>query len=201
MKALLTVSLLLLSVICFGQGKYPIQTLYKGDSVVILSIKQSVDINRAIDTQKRIIREQSKKLTLETTKVDSLNKVIENLSLKLENVQYQLDTTQKWADELNLTIWEMAAGPSLLYTMPPYNEILFLNLKNYNMFSIDNGDQIQLTKMTTKEFKQFQELDKKYNQTYYPTIDYFKMLKFKDFEKETQLYKHKIWKNKILLQE
>ena len=201
MKALLTASLLLLSVICFGQGKYPIQTLYKGDSVVILSIKQSVDINRAIDTQKRIIREQSKKLTLETTKVDSLNKVIENLSLKLENVQYQLDTTQKWADELNLTIWEMAAGPSLLYTMPPYNEILFLNLKNYNMFSIDNGDQIQLTKMTTKEFKQFQELDKKYNQTYYPTIDYFKMLKFKDFEKETQLYKHKIWKNKILLQE
>lgn len=201
MKALLLITFTIISLLGIGQTKYPIQTIYKGDSVVILSVKQSVDINKAIEAQKRIIREQSKKLTLETNKIDSLNKVIKNLNTKLEITQYQLDTTSKWADELNLTMWEMAAGPSLLYTIPPYSEVLFLNLKRYNMFSIDNGDQIQLVRMTDSEFKKFQELDKKYNQTYYPTIDYFKVLKFKDFQKELLLYQYKIWKNKNLLQQ
>jgi len=53
MKTVLTVIFSLFTLIMVGQIKYPIQTIYKGDSVVILSIKQSIDINRAIDTQKK----------------------------------------------------------------------------------------------------------------------------------------------------
>ena len=63
MKTLLTFIFLTISLFGFSQIKYPIQTIYRGDSVVILSVKQSVDINKAIETQRRIIREQGKKIT------------------------------------------------------------------------------------------------------------------------------------------
>ena len=55
MKTLITLIFLMISFVGMGQLKYPIQTIYKGDSVVILTIKQSLDINKAIDTQRKII--------------------------------------------------------------------------------------------------------------------------------------------------
>ena len=44
------------------------------------------------------------------------------------------------------------------------------------------------------------ELKKQYNQEYFPVVDYFKGIQFKDFEKELRLYEQKIWKNKNLLE-
>ena len=52
MKTLLTFIFLTISLFGFSQIKYPIQTIYRGDSVVILSIKQSVEINKVIEKQK-----------------------------------------------------------------------------------------------------------------------------------------------------
>ena len=62
MKTLLTFIFLTISLFGFSQIKYPIQTIYKGDSVVILSVKQSIEINKVIEKQKKIIREQNKKI-------------------------------------------------------------------------------------------------------------------------------------------
>jgi hypothetical protein len=94
----------------------------------------------------------------------------------------------------------MAAGPSLVYTIPPYNFVYFINLDDYNMFSIDYGETIQLVRMTQKEYKYWNELKKQYNQEYYPAVDYFKGIQFKDFEKEIRLYEQRIWKNKNILE-
>ncbi len=200
MRTLLLLGFLLLSIVGFSQTKYPIQTIYKGDSVVILTIRQSFDINKAIETQKKAIREQNKKILAQNKKIDSLNNVIVKLNSDVDSIQYIADTTYKWADEMNLVLFEMAAGPSLVYTVPPYNFIYFINLDDYNMFSIDYGETIQLVRMTKKEYEYWDELKKKYNQKYYPTVDYFKGIQFKDFEKELRLYEQKIWKNKNLLE-
>jgi len=200
MRTLLLLGFLLLSIVGLSQTKYPIQTIYKGDSVVILTIRQSFDINKAIETQKKAIREQNKKILAQNKKIDSLNNVIVKLNSDVDSIQYIADTTYKWADEMNLVLFEMAAGPSLVYTVPPYNFIYFINLDDYNMFSIDYGETIQLVRMTKKEYEYWDELKRKYNQKYYPTVDYFKGIQFKDFEKELRLYEQKIWKNKNLLE-
>ena len=104
MKTLLTFIFLTISLFGFSQIKYPIQTIYRGDSVVILSVKQSVDINKAIETQRRIIREQGKKITSLNNKIDSLNNIVENIPNMLDSIKYVADTTYKWADELNMTL-------------------------------------------------------------------------------------------------
>ena len=200
MKTLITLIFLTISFVCMGQLKYPIQTIYKGDSVVILTIKQSFDINKAIDTQRKIIREQNKKILSQNKKIDSLINVVTKLNGTVDSIQYIADTTYKWADEINLILFELAAGPSLVYTIPPYNSIYFINLDDYNMTSIDYGETIQLIRMTQKEYEYWNELKKQYNQEYYPAVDYFKGIQFKDFEKEIRLYEQRIWKNKNILE-
>jgi len=200
MKTLITLIFLMISLVSMGQLKYPIQTIYKGDSVVILTIKQSLNVNKVIDTQRKIIREQNKKILSQNKKIDSLINVVTKLNGTVDSIQYIADTTYKWADEINLVLFEMAAGPSLVYTIPPYNFVYFINLDDYNMFSIDYGETIQLVRMTQKEYKYWNELKKQYNQEYYPAVDYFKGIQFKDFEKEIRLYEQRIWKNKNLLE-
>jgi hypothetical protein len=200
MKALITLIFLMISFVCMGQLKYPIQTIYKGDSVVILTVKQSLNVNKAIDTQRKIIREQNKKILSQNKKIDSLINVVTKLNGTVDSIQYIADTTYKWADEINLILFELAAGPSLVYTIPPYNSIYFINLDDYNMTSIDYGETIQLIRMTQKEYEYWNELKKQYNQEYYPAVDYFKGIQFKDFEKELRLYEQRIWKNKNILE-
>jgi len=189
-----------MSAVGLSQTKYPIQTIYRGDSVVILTIKQSFDINKAIETQKRAIREQNKKILAQSKKIDSLTNVIAKLNGAVDSIQYVADTTYKWADEINLVLFEMAAGPSLVYTIPPYNSIYFINLDDYNMSTANYGEVIQLVRMTPKEYDYWKKLKKEYNQEYYPAIDYFKGIRFEDFEKEIRLYEQRIWKNKNIIE-
>jgi hypothetical protein len=200
MRTIITLIFLMFSFVSLGQLKYPIQTIYKGDSVVILTIKQSFDINKGIETQRKIIREQNRKIQAQNRKIDSLTNTITKLNSAVDSIQYIADTTYKWADEINLVLFEMAAGPSLVYTIPPYNSIYFINLDDYNMFSIDYGETIQLVRMTPKEYDYWNKLKKQYNQEYYPAVDYFKGIQFKDLEKELRLYEQRIWKNKNLLE-
>jgi hypothetical protein len=200
MRTIITLIFLMFSFVSLGQLKYPIQTIYKGDSVVILTIKQSFDINKGIETQRKIIREQNRKIQAQNRKIDSLTNTIAKLNSAVDSIQYIADTTYKWADEINLVLFEMAAGPSLVYTIPPYNSIYFINLDDYNMFSIDYGETIQLVRMTPKEYDYWNKLKKQYNQEYYPAVDYFKGIQFKDLEKELRLYEQRIWKNKNLLE-
>jgi len=200
MRTIITLIFLMFSFVSLGQLKYPIQTIYKGDSVVILTIKQSFDINKGIETQRKIIREQNRKIQAQNRKIDSLTNTIAKLNSAVDSIQYIADTTYKWADEINLVLVEMAAGPSLVYTIPPYNSIYFINLDDYNMFSIDYGETIQLVRMTPKEYDYWNKLKKQYNQEYYPAVDYFKGIQFKDLEKELRLYEQRIWKNKNLLE-
>ncbi len=200
MRTLVLLCFLLMSAVGLSQTKYPIQTIYRGDSVVILTIKQSFDINKAIETQKRAIREQNKKILAQSKKIDSLTNVIAKLNGAVDSIQYVADTTYKWADEINLVLFEMAAGPSLVYTIPPYNSIYFINLDDYNMSTANYGEVIQLVRMTPKEYDYWKKLKKEYNQEYYPAIDYFKGIRFEDFEKEIRLYEQRIWKNKNIIE-
>ena len=201
MKTVITIIFCLFAFIGIGQIKYPIQTIYKGDSVVILSIKQSIDINRAIETQKKIIREQSRKLTALNNKIDSLNRVVSNIPNMLDSLQYVADTTYKWAEELNLTLWEYASNGAFIYTRYPYNKLYFVNLDDYNLYSSGYGEAFTLEKMTREEYIEYKKYRAEFNKKFPPAIDYFQTIQFVNFEDMMRRYQIIIWKNKNLLRE
>ena len=199
MKTLLTFIFLTISLFGFSQIKYPIQTIYKGDSVVILSVKQSIDINKVIEKQKKIIREQNKKIVALNKTIDSLSRINNRVNTVIDSIQYIADTTYKWADEFNMVIRERAIGPCLLYTIPPYKSVFFLDLSRYRMYSVDYGEKIELELMSDKEYEKFRRLQDLYLDRYYPTLDYYKEIGFKDFNSEIELYERAIWKNKNIM--
>lgn len=201
MKTLLTFIFLTIPLFGFSQIKYPIQTMFKGDSVVILSIKQSIDINKAIETQKRVIREQSRKITSLNKTIDSLNNTIAHIPFMLDSIKYVADTTYKWADELNMTLWEYATYGSFIYTIPPYNKLYFVNLDDYNLYTHDYGKIIVFEKMTKNEYEEYKQFRDEYNKRFPPAINYFQNLQFLDFGDITRRYESWIWKNKSLLEE
>ena len=201
MRTLLLISFLLLTTTILGQNKYPIQTLYRGDSVVILSIKQSIDINKAIETQKRIIREQGKKITSLNNKIDSLNNIVENIPNMLDSIKYVADTTYKWADELNMTLWEYATNGAFIYTIPPYNKLYFVNLDDYNLYTHEYGKILVFEKMTKSEYEEYKKFREEFDMQFAPATNYFHNLKFLDFNGITRRYESWIWKNKSLLKE
>ena len=199
MRTLLLIGILLFPILAFTQPKYPIQTIFKGDSVVILTIKQSFDINKAIDSQKRIIRDQNKKMVALNKTIDSLSRVNSGVNAVIDSIQYIADTTYKWADEFNMVIRERAIGPCLLYIIPPYDSVFFLDLSRYRMYSTDYGEKIELELMSDKQYAGFKRLQDLYFDRYYPTLDYYKEIGFKDFNTEIELYEKAIWKNKNIM--
>jgi hypothetical protein len=199
MRILLLLGFLLISILGLSQTKYPIQTIYKGDSVVVLSIKQSIDINKAIETQKRIIREQTRKIALLNKIVDSLKMAAGN-SRVLDSIQYVADTTYKWADDLNLTIREMAMHGSFLYMLPPYNKVYFVNLDDYNLYSYDDGSVLVFEKMTKQEYAEYKKHREEHDKKFPSPVSYFSTLKFINFEGLLRSRERWIWKDKSLLE-
>jgi hypothetical protein len=183
----------------YSQTKYPIKTIFRGDSVVMLSIKQSEKINEMIEKQKKTIKVMNSQIIAQNKKIDSLNKINGGVNDVIDSIQYIADTTYKWADEFNMVIRERAIGPCLLYTIPPYDSVFFLDLSRYRMYTIDYGEKIELELMSDKEYEEFRRLQDLYFDRYYPTVDYYKEIGFKDFDKEIQLYERAIWKNKNIM--
>jgi hypothetical protein len=199
MKTLLTFIFLTISLFGFSQIKYPIQTIYKGDSVVILTVKQSLNVNKAIDTQRKIIKEQNKKIAALNKTIDSLSRINDRVNIVIDSIQYIADTTYKWADEFNMVIRERAIGPCLLYIIPPYDSVFFLDLSRYRMYSTEYGEKIELELMSDKQYAEFRRLQDLYFDRYYPTLDYYKEIGFKDFNTEIELYEKAIWKTKNIM--
>lgn len=94
----------------FSQNKYPIQTMFKGDSVVILTSKQSESINVLIDWQQNEINIKDLKLIERDKKVSALESKIKLYKKDLEaeiskRYQVQLDT-RNHIGVLNDQVWK-----------------------------------------------------------------------------------------------
>ncbi len=206
-QTLLIFLFVLLGMMSYSQTKYPVKTIFKGDSVVILTIQQSDNINKMIEKNTKLIRESSKKIqeyedkirkleqstNIQNAYIDSISNVLLECWLEMETVQYNSDTLLKQYEELNLTIYEMAVGPTLLYTLPPYKDVLFLNLKHFHMYTDADGSLI-LTRMSPKDMVKYDMWREKYGNESLMYIDYHKVIRFKDFQDE--LIEQIIWKNK-----
>lgn len=206
-QTLLIFLFVLFGMMSYSQTKYPVKTIFKGDSVVILTIQQSDNINKMIEKNLKIIKENSNKIkeyesrikVLEQSNsdqnayIDSISNVLLECWLEMETVQYNTDTLLKQYEELNLTIYEMAVGPTLLYTLPPYKDVLFLNLKHFHMY-IDSEGSLTLERMTPKDIRKYDNWREVYGDESLMHIDYQKVIRFRNFQDE--LLKQIIWKDK-----
>jgi uncharacterized coiled-coil protein SlyX len=206
-QTLLIFLFVLLGMMSYSQTKYPVKTIFKGDSVVILTIQQSDNINKMIEKNTKLIRESSKKIqeyedkirkleqstNIQNAYIDSISNVLLECWLEMETVQYNSDTLLKQYEELNLTIYEMAVGPTLLYTLPPYKDVLFLNLKHFHMY-IDSEGSLTLERMTPKDIRKYDNWREVYGDESLMHIDYQKVIRFRNFQDE--LLKQIIWKDK-----
>lgn len=62
MKTKLILFFLLVSNLTFAQTKYPIQTIFKGDSVIILTKDQALEINKTIENKNLFISNYKKEV-------------------------------------------------------------------------------------------------------------------------------------------
>jgi len=110
--------------------------------------------------KKKIIREQSKKITALNNKIDSLNSTAGNIPSIIDSLKYIADTTYKWADELNMTLWEYATNGAFIYAIPPYNKLYFVNLDDYNLYTHEYGNILVFEKMGEKEYEEYKNSEK-----------------------------------------
>ena len=138
-------------------NKYPYETVDDDGitKVVVMTVEQADAINKkfrnlegTISQQKIIIEKQIDTITRYEQKVVFVE-VTNTQALAAQkaisdSLQLALDTMTTAYSDLNKLLYEMAVGPTLLYTIPPYDEIMFLDLKYYNLYNDADGQLCSL---------------------------------------------------------
>lgn len=173
MKRLLLLGFTLISFI--GYAQYPIKTIFKGDSVIILTIEQSNRINSMIDKKVADVKESKKrelKLRAENDSLTQANKLLAESDKRLQQVisaqNHLIDSIYGFLIDTNFSeqhvldsLWYWALGPSLIYTQYPDDSTIYvMDLSEYYLAYSDDG--FQLTKMSKRQYKNY----KKFIETY-----------------------------------
>ena len=173
MKKLLLICFMLMSFV--GYTQYPIKTIFKGDSVIILTIEQSEKINAMIDkkvAEVKEIRKRESKSKVINDSLSQINQILleENRVLKQINGIQQsfidsITRISKGSESTNQyvldSLWNWALGPSIIYTQYPDDTTIYvMDLSEYYLEYSDDG--FQLTKMSKRQYKNY----KKFIETY-----------------------------------
>lgn len=135
-------------------AQYPIQTIFKGDSVVILTLKQSEDINKSIEKNREINKENKVKISELYKLVDSLNQVIEIKNSQILSLQYKKDSIQKENNDFIDSIWTWSLSPSIIFTRTQNDTLLYvIDLSRYYLTTDDYG--IFLPRISNSDYKEF----------------------------------------------
>lgn len=128
-----------------AQRDYPIRTIFKGDSVVILTVKQSEAINRTIDklnkksdlasTEALQLRKEKDSLLIE---MNNLKKEIKEAECKVDSIETlfceKIDTLQSTIDSIGSWMLNAAVNNSFVYFDWCDTTIKFLDLTLYGSY-------------------------------------------------------------------
>jgi hypothetical protein len=191
--------------------QYPIKTIFKGDSVIILTIKQSEGINKVIEKNTKLIKENDKKLqdknneikklndllSVQNNKVDSMNNEIRIKNILNDSLLTELNNKKRIIEiesSLDDSLWRWALGPTLIYTQYPDDDNVYLfDLSHYYMTTDDFG--IMMAKMNDRDYKKYREFIETYG------IDGAAIWKFKnemnvEYLSKSKMEEKKVWKYK-----
>jgi hypothetical protein len=144
-----------------GYGQYPIKTIFKGDSVIILTIQQSEKINEMLEKSSKSIKETAKKNKEYVEEIEKLKTALTNQNAYIDSLSDLL--LERWTcnEDIYDSLWTWALGPSIIYTLYPDDSTVYvMDLSHYYMTTNDFG--IILARMTDKEYIKYQAFISKY---------------------------------------
>jgi hypothetical protein len=133
MKILLSILLSLISVFTYAQD-YPIKTIYKNDSVVIMTYEQSIEINKTIDEQAQKISQLESIIYKDNVIKKELDYSILKKDSTISMLNYQVSLLNKTKLELiynidslntrlsNIENWMLDASISNSYIYMDWND-------------------------------------------------------------------------------
>ena len=130
MKKILLLSSLLVTSLIFSQSNYPLKTVIKGDSVVILTVKQADDINNIFERQKAIIAGFKKDIITR----DSIIAVLDTIILEKEKVIIEHvfdDEISQRLDLLEAWLLDASINNAWIYYSWDDSTIYAVDLKQY----------------------------------------------------------------------
>ncbi len=144
-----------------SQNSYSVKTIFKGDTVVILSSEKVEEINNVFSKQKVRIEELKFRISEMDRYIDSLNKKIvdKNKSLDslisllecredtINNIQERLNITEKW-------ILESSINSSYLYYSWPDSTIKRIDTGIFMLVGYRRSGNFSLVRMANNEYSQ-----------------------------------------------
>jgi hypothetical protein len=208
-KLIFVIGIMLMSL--SGMAQYPIKTIFRGDSVIILTIQQSESINKMIEKNSKLNKESNKKIQEKDDKIQELIELLSKQTLLIDSLTNQLSIKDsanyilavKLSEKIKISenesaiadsLWKWALGPTLIYTQYPDDDNVYLfDLSHYYMTTDDFG--IIMTKMNDRDFKKYKEFIETYG------LDERAIWKFKnemniEYLSKIKMEEKKVWKYK-----
>lgn len=168
MKRTLTLLFTIMSFFTLSQN-YPVQTILKGDSVVILTTQQYRDIELLLDNQrnrvssyKNDITEQEKQIDSLTCVIDDKMKQIDTLNLVMSRKLSSYDSLQSRNTTIEHWLYEASVDNAYLYYSYRDSTIMSIDLSSYMLIGNRRSGNFSLARMGTtyqdSEWKNYNRL-------------------------------------------
>jgi hypothetical protein len=181
-----------------GYGQYPIKTIFKGDSVIILTIQQSEKINEMLDKSSKSIKEASKRNKEYDEEIEKLNRTLSNQNAYIDSLSNLL--LERWTcnEDIYDSLWTWALGPSIIYTLYPDDSTVYvMDLSHYYMTTYDFG--VILARMSDKEYVKYQAFISRYGLSEESFWRFRNEMKIRNV-RDADMKQEKVWKSKMTIE-
>jgi len=194
-KLIFVIGIMLMSL--SGMAQYPIKTIFKGDSVIILTIQQSEKINEMLEKSSKSIKETNNKNKEYEKEIEKLNETLSNQNAYLDRLSNLL--LQRWTcnEDIYDSLWTWALGPSIIYTLYPDDSTVYvMDLSHYYMTTYDFG--VILARMSDKEYIKYQAFISRYGLSEEAFWRFRNEMKIRNI-RDTDMKQEKVWKSKMTI--
>jgi hypothetical protein len=194
-KLIFVIGIMLMSL--SGMAQYPIKTIFKGDSVIILTIQQSEKINEMLEKSSKSIKETNNKNKEYEKEIEKLNETLSNQNAYIDSLSNLL--SQRWTcnEDIYDSLWTWALGPSIIYTLYPDDSTVYvMDLSHYYMTTYDFG--VILARMSDKEYIKYQAFISRYGLSEESFWRFRNEMKIRNI-RDTDMKQEKVWKSKMTI--
>ena len=194
-KLIFVIGIMLMSL--SGMAQYPIKTIFKGDSVIILTIQQSEKINEMLEKSSKSIKETNNKNKEYEKEIEQLNETLSNQNAYIDSLSNLL--LQRWTcnEDIYDSLWTWALGPSIIYTLYPDDSTIYvMDLSHYYMTTYDFG--VILARMSDKEYIKYQAFISRYGLSEESFWRFRNEMKIRNI-RDTDMKQEKVWKSKMTI--
>ena len=194
-KLIFLIGIMLMSL--SGMAQYPIKTIFKGDSVIILTIQQSEKINEMLEKSSKSIKESNNKSKEYEEEIEKLYTALSNQNDYIDSLSNLL--LERWTcnEYIYDSLWTWALGPSIIYTLYPDDSTVYvMDLSHYYMTTNDFG--IILARMSDKEYMKYQKFISRYGLSEEAFWRFRNEMKIRNL-RDTDMKQEKVWKSKMTI--